>query len=64
MPAYLTTSEVAQRLRTSESTVRYWRMTGYLPIGIPFGRKVLYEESQLEKWERERQAAGQSGDAA
>ena len=54
MATYLTTAEVALRLRTSESTIRYWRMTGYLPIGIAFGRKVLYDEAELAAWERQR----------
>lgn len=56
MTAYLTTAEVALRLRTSESTIRYWRMTGYLPIGIAFGRKVLYDDAELAAWERQRAA--------
>jgi excisionase family DNA binding protein len=51
---YLTTAEVAERLRTSPSTIRYWRMIGYLPLGTPFGRRVLYDEDALAGWERER----------
>ena len=57
MSNYLTTAEVAKRLRTSPSTIRYWRMTGYLPLGTPFGRRVLYDEDALTTWERERAAA-------
>jgi excisionase family DNA binding protein len=56
MSKYLTTAEVAERLRTSPSTIRYWRMTGYLPIGTPFGRRVLYDDDALADWERERAA--------
>lgn len=56
MSRYLTTGEVAERLRTSPSTIRYWRMTGYLPLGTAFGRRVLYDEDALAAWERERAA--------
>ena len=50
---WLTTAEVAHRFRTSESTVRYWRMIGYGPAGRKFGRRVLYRESAIERWEKE-----------
>jgi DNA-binding transcriptional MerR regulator len=50
----LTTADVAERYRTSPGTVRYWRHTGYLPLGTRFGRKVLYDERDLEAWERQR----------
>ncbi len=41
----LTTEEVAQRFRTSPSTVRYWRSLGVGPQGVRVGRRVLYEEA-------------------
>lgn len=53
---YLTTEEVAERYRTSPSTVRYWRMTGYGPAGTQFGRRTLYDLADLEKFDRERRA--------
>ncbi|OPG04141.1 AlpA family transcriptional regulator [Microbispora sp. GKU 823] len=53
---FLTTAEVADRYRTSESTVRYWRHAGIGPRGIKIGTKVLYRESELARWEREREA--------
>ena len=56
MSRYLTTGEVAERLRTSPSTIRYWRMIGYLPLGTAFGRRVLYDEDALAAWERKRAA--------
>jgi hypothetical protein len=37
----LTTEEVAQRFRTSPSTVRYWRHIGIGPDGFRVGRRVL-----------------------
>jgi predicted DNA-binding transcriptional regulator AlpA len=59
----LTTGEVAERLRRSDSTVRYWHMTGFLPHGFKIGRRVMYRASDIESWIAERKAAGQS-DAA
>jgi hypothetical protein len=43
----LTTEEVAQRFRTSPSTVRYWRHLGTGPAGIRVGRRVLYERPNV-----------------
>lgn len=54
---YWTTAEVAQRYRTSPGTVRYWRHAGIGPRGTKFGTKVLYRESELQRWEQEREAA-------
>ncbi|MET8545786.1 MULTISPECIES: helix-turn-helix transcriptional regulator [Kitasatospora] len=53
MGRYLTTAEVAQRYRTAESTVRYWRHTGYGPRGVKVGRRVLYLESELARFDQE-----------
>ncbi|MGQ0842535.1 MAG: helix-turn-helix transcriptional regulator [Sporichthyaceae bacterium] len=50
---YLTTREVAERFRTAESTVRYWRSIDYGPAGVRVGRRVLYRASDVEAWERE-----------
>lgn len=46
----LTTEEVAERFRTSPSTVRYWRHIGVGPNGIRVGRRVLYDEAECERW--------------
>jgi excisionase family DNA binding protein len=59
---YRTTEEVAEHFRTSDSTVRYWRMTGYLK-GIRIGRRVLYSDDELKEFEAKRRAED-SGDAA
>ena len=50
---YLTTEEVAQRFRTQASTVRYWRHTKRGPQGVRVGKRVLYPESEVARWERE-----------
>ena len=39
---FMTGAEVAQLLRTSESTVRYWKHIGKLKAIKP-GRRVLYD---------------------
>lgn len=44
---YLTTAEVAERYRTAESTVRYWRHLQKGPRGIKVGKRVLYPEAEL-----------------
>lgn len=51
-PLYLTTGEVAARFRTSPSTVRQWRHEGHGPLGIRFGKHVLYPLPEVEAWEQ------------
>jgi hypothetical protein len=46
----LTIEEVAARFRTSPSTVRYWRHLGIGPTGVRVGRRVLYEETECDRW--------------
>lgn len=53
---YRTTEEVAIRYRTAPSTIRYWRHAGKGPKGVRIGSRVLYRESELQRWEREREA--------
>lgn len=55
-PKYLTTAEVAERYRTAPSTVRYWRHTGYLPVGTKTGKRTLYNAADLDEWDRQRSA--------
>jgi hypothetical protein len=61
MPAppdpWLTTAELAGRIRQPESTLRYWRAKGYGPRGVRVGRRVLYRTSEVEKFEREMERA-------
>ncbi|MFJ2637161.1 helix-turn-helix transcriptional regulator [Streptomyces sp. NPDC087422] len=52
MDRYLTTAEVAERYRTADSTVRYWRHIGYGPKGVRIGRRVLYSEAELTLFEQ------------
>jgi excisionase family DNA binding protein len=56
---YLTTAELAERLRTSPETIRYWRHIGRGPKSWKPGRLVLYAVEDVEAWEAaERAAAG------
>jgi excisionase family DNA binding protein len=47
---YLTTAEVADLVRTSAETVRYWRFVGKGPASFKLGRKVLYDRAEVEAW--------------
>ncbi len=37
-------------LRTSPSTVRYWRHVSKGPASVKVGRRVLHERSDVEQW--------------
>ncbi|MFD8471923.1 helix-turn-helix transcriptional regulator [Streptomyces globisporus] len=50
---YLTTADVAARYRTAASTVRYWRHIGYGPKGVKVGRRILYSQAEIERFERD-----------
>lgn len=58
---YLTTRELADRLRSNEGTIRYWRHVGYGPVGVKMGRRVVYPLAEVERFERE--TAAQAGAA-
>jgi excisionase family DNA binding protein len=45
---YLTTAEVADWLRASPETIRYWRNTGSGPKSFKVGRRVLYDRADVE----------------
>jgi DNA-binding transcriptional MerR regulator len=57
----LTTEEVAERFRTSPSTVRYWRSLGVGPSGVRVGRRVLYEEAECDRWWKAKVDADSTG---
>jgi hypothetical protein len=46
-----TTADVAVRYRTVPGTVRYWRHIGYGPKGVKVGRRVLYTEAELRRFD-------------
>ena len=47
MPNYLTISEVAERVRSSDEAVRKWVRAGLLPAHRPGGRRLLIDERDL-----------------
>jgi predicted DNA-binding transcriptional regulator AlpA len=52
---YITSKELASRLRVTEQTVRRWRMFGYGPRPTPIGRNdryVRYATVDVESWEK------------
>jgi hypothetical protein len=48
MTDYLTTAEVAEMLRTSPESVRYWNHLGVGPKSFKVGRRRLYDRSDVE----------------
>jgi hypothetical protein len=51
--AYLTLAEVADRYRTTERTVRHWRLCGHGPRGVRVGKRVLYPIAEIDRFDRE-----------
>ncbi len=58
MSQLLTIGEVADRLRTPEATLRYWRHQGAGPQSFKLGRRVMYREADVEEWLDAQYAAG------
>lgn len=50
MTAYMTTEELAELLRTSPETCRYWRHNGTGPKSFKVGRRVLYDRADVQAW--------------
>lgn len=50
MPEYMTTGEVAEMLRTSPETVRFWRHVRKGPRSFKVGRRVLYDQADVMAW--------------
>jgi excisionase family DNA binding protein len=60
MPEFLTTEELAEMLRASPETVRYWRWKGIGPKAVKLGRHVVYARADVLAWvesQRAKQAA-------
>ncbi len=53
----LLTGEVAERCRVPVNTVRYWRQVGEGPPSVRLGRRVVYDEAELDAWIDSRFAA-------
>lgn len=50
MDVFYTTEELAEVLRTTPATLRYWRAVGRAPRATKVGRRVLYAERDVEAW--------------
>ena len=50
MTRYLTTEEVADLLRTSPESVRYWRHVGKGPRSFKVAKRVLYAVEDVESF--------------
>lgn len=61
---YLTTTEVAELMRTSPETVRYWRHAGKGPRSFKVGRRVLYAEADVRAWLEVARMQGAAGGTA
>ena len=58
MKKFLKTDEAAQALRTPVETLRWWRHVGRGPKAYKVGRRVLYDEADLEAWLAEQMRGG------
>lgn len=50
---FFTTDDVAERYRTAPGTVRYWRHIGYGPGSTKVGRRHLYPEAEIRRFDAE-----------
>jgi len=48
---WLTTEDVADRFRAAKGTLRYWRHIGYGPKFVKMGRRVLYSDAEVQRFE-------------
>lgn len=55
---YLTSREMAAKMRVAEVTLRQWRMKREGPPFVQFGRRILYPLSQFVAWAQDRVQAG------
>ncbi|CDH45988.1 helix-turn-helix domain-containing protein [Candidatus Contendibacter odensensis] len=61
MSELLNTVEAAQRLRLNPQTLNRWRRQGTGPAYVRVGKKVMYQENQINTWlTAHREIPGQS----
>ncbi|GAA4698000.1 helix-turn-helix domain-containing protein [Nocardioides nanhaiensis] len=61
---FMTTEEVAELLRSSPATLRYWRHVGRGPRSFKAGRRVLYAREDVHAWIADAMATPGGNDAA
>lgn len=61
---FLTTDELASRIRVKPQTLRAWRVTGRGPAYYRLGGRVAYRIADVEAWEAagRRDPEGRGGD--
>lgn len=57
IPEFLTTEELAAKVRTPVETCRYWRHVGKGPKSFKVGRRVLYAVEDVEAFINEARVA-------
>lgn len=57
---YFTTAQAAERLFSKVRTLERWRQTGFGPVYVKLGKRVLYSEESLAAWEASRTFANTS----
>lgn len=62
LPEFLTTDEVAARLRVSPKTVVYWRNRGEGPLSEKIMGNLRFPRVEFEQWLTEQRASGRRGD--
>ncbi len=55
---YMTTEEVAEHLRTTPATVRWWHSVGKGPASVRVGRRRLYARTDVKAWIEESRGIG------
>lgn len=50
MTRKLTVPMVAAHLQVPEKTIYHWRSTGYGPRAVRVGRRLLFDEADVERW--------------
>ena len=58
MREYLTTQEVAEKLRVAPETVRYWTWRGEGPRSFKMGRRRLYAVEDVEAFIADARSGG------
>jgi predicted site-specific integrase-resolvase len=60
---FLTPDQVAERYQISPDSLKEWRYKGRGPKYVRIGKRVRYREADLERWEREQEAASSARSA-
>ncbi len=58
MPQLLTIAEAAAYLRQPVGTLRKWRLESRGPRSMKLGRRVLYDQADLDRWIAEQKVQG------